>query len=317
MLRTSTNFTPYRRAFAPIAIALALVTQTACGPRDPYEVQMTADAKTYARAVTQLETDEKLLVNRFKARMDQERVEPVGVTIREALETQRAHEQQLARAVEAEAAAPALPGGGLQLAPALISTLIGSLDPGPGGGLGANQFKREFKWSWSSGGAPSAPLVPGPKVISPPPAPEPDDDAGAPAAGPKVTSPPPAPEPDDDAAGAAREADATAPTRMTAEMLRRLHSAVAEQRMQGDKLRLLLGAIPQHTFDTEQAAVLIDLLFQQRRVEALAAFYPQLVDPENFDALAQKLLIFPDDLESLERRLRTLEIKPTSAAKAP
>ncbi len=308
MQRAHTNFSPRRRAPAPSTIATALplalaLASPACGPGDPYEAQVAADAETYARAVKQLETEEKLLVNRFKARMDQEQVEPVGITLREAIETQRAHEDQLARAREDQAApaAPAIPGAG-QLAPALISTLIGALDPGVGGGAGPTQIKREFKWRWSSGGAPAGPLPPGPKVIAPPP----DLDAEVDGAGTTARD-----DADDD------DADKPAPTRMTAEMLRRLLDAVAEQRMQRDKLQFLLGAIPQHTFDTEQAAVLTEQLFPQRRVEALAAFYPQLVDPENFDDLARALLVFPGDLESLRRRLQTLGISPAADSKKP
>ncbi|MCB9755811.1 MAG: DUF4476 domain-containing protein [Myxococcales bacterium] len=289
--------TPGARA---LALALALV---GCGAGDPYEAPVNAAPEVYARAVSGLEAEEKLLVNRFRARMRREDVDPVGITMREAVDLQRAHElaqEQKEAQQEAQALAGPTATSGDPIA-ALLGALATS-DPNAGG------FQREFSWSWSSGGAAprtTAPFAGAPTIAKPSDATPGDaqpDDARPDGARPDDARPDDAPRP------------APVGSRMTPEMLQRLLQALAEQRMQRDKQRLLLEAIPQHTFDTGQAAALSETLFPQRRVEVLVAFYPQLVDPERFDALAREQLRFPGDLAALARRLEVLGLRAPPSA---
>jgi len=96
---------------------------------------------------------------------------------------------------------------------------------------------------------------------------------------------------------------AAKPKPFSSAALSRLENSLRSANFREDKVRVIREAAKLHFFSTRQVRTIVGhLSFGADRVEAIAAIYPRLTDPENAHGLYE-LLSSRSDRESLEKRL--------------
>ena len=94
-----------------------------------------------------------------------------------------------------------------------------------------------------------------------------------------------------------------APDPASSAALSRLENSLRAANFREDKIRVIREASKVHFFSTNQVRTIVShLSFGGDRVEAIAAIYPRLTDPENAHGLYE-LLSSRTDREALEKRL--------------
>ncbi len=95
----------------------------------------------------------------------------------------------------------------------------------------------------------------------------------------------------------------TGPDPASSASLSRLENSLRAANFREDKLRVIRESVKTHAFSTKQVRTIVShLSFGADRVEAIAAIYPRLTDPENAHGLYE-LLSSRTDREALEKRL--------------
>jgi len=252
-------------------LSVALVV-LGLGCSDPYKQTIepagSRDYDAFVVAVKKLPLDEKKLVNAYVARMEEDGIRPVGVTLREAIDEQRRHEAE-------QAALPAkLIDGAVKIARAISPknqpAPLPTVPPPP--------------VPTTAPPALTAPLATAPTQPSTPP---------PPTALPTV--PPPA------------ATAAPAPfTPITGLELASLLQRVDAEPFPDRRAAIIKEAAPSHYFTTRQAVALAQTVrFPSMQVEILSALYLHIVDPQNFDE-AYRLFAFENDRQALKSRVEAL-----------
>ncbi|MEE2829996.1 MAG: DUF4476 domain-containing protein [Myxococcota bacterium] len=93
---------------------------------------------------------------------------------------------------------------------------------------------------------------------------------------------------------------------MTRGRLARILASLDDEPFSEDQLEILLEIAGHFQMTTDQASKLVDqLAFSEDRLEALAALYPSILDPENFSDVYE-LLDFASDRKKLRKRIQAL-----------
>jgi Domain of unknown function (DUF4476) len=94
---------------------------------------------------------------------------------------------------------------------------------------------------------------------------------------------------------------------MTPEQFARFVGSVEETPFANERVARVKALPPAQRVTTAQSVALAQTVpHPSMQVEVLAALYPRVVDPQNFE-LAYATLTFPDDRERLRNRVRALQ----------
>lgn len=256
--------------WAGVALVVLVV-----GCADPYKQTIepvgSRDYDSFVGAVKKLPIEEKNLVNDYVARKREDGVQPVGITLREAIDEQRRHEAEMASLPNklidgAVKVARALGPKPAVVVPPVAPTIVVT---------------------------PTAPTPVAPAVTVLPVLPTAPVTASpvAPTVAPQPVVPPVAP------GGAAGALPATG-----LEMSALLQEVDAE-RFPDSRVALIKRRASSMRFTTRQAVALAQTVpFAGMRVELLAALYPRVVDPQSFDE-AYRVLEFAEDRDALKSRI--------------
>ncbi len=303
-------------------VACFVVAGVLVGCSDPYKQTVAApgsdDYAGFARAMEKLPAEEKRLVNEYVARRERDGVRPVGVTLREAIDEEAKYERE-----EAELVAKLSHGARRVFdvaGRALASALPSPPDAPPAGREPADRAASPLPPP-----AQTAPMAPPPPMAPPgPPAPpmRPAAPPGPPAPPMRPAAPPGPPAPPTLPAAPPGPPAPTAPPgpqggppgpaappaggAMTAEQFSQFIESVESTPFpDGRVARIKALPFGQRVTTAQSIALAQTVAFPSMQVEALAALYPRVVDPQNFES-AYGTLTFPDDRERLRNRVRAL-----------